>query len=398
MKVGHLTGSVSRKAGGPFHSVRNLAVTTAALGYEVTVFGLRDEFTEADLPAWGAVPVKLHSVLGPRGFGYSPGLVRSIAASGIDLLHVHGLWMYPSIASLRACRRLRIPCVISPHGMLDAWAVRNSAWRKKAATWLYEGAHLRNAACLRALCEPEAEAMRALGLQNAICIVPNGQKLPVDAPGQHACAGQGAPGGRKTLLSLSRLHPKKGLPDLLRAWAACRKTDPEAGDWALVIAGGDEGGHERVLRRLVLELVIEKSVGFAGPLFDGCKAQAFEHSSAFVLPSLSEGLPNAILEAWAWRRPVLMTPQCNLPEGFAEGAALRVDPNVESLTRGLRALFRMSDAEREEMGARGRRLVEERFSWPRVAQQMVGVYNWMLGTGPIPECLRESREASGQAA
>jgi poly(glycerol-phosphate) alpha-glucosyltransferase len=390
MKVGHLTGSVSRKAGGLFHSVRNLAIHTQNLGHQVTVFGLKDEFTEADLPAWGTVPVRAHRIVGPQGFGFSPGLIRSIETSRIDLLHVHGLWMYPSVASLSACRKRNIPCIISPHGMLDPWAVRNSAWRKKVAIWLYEGAHLRNAACLRALCESEAAAMRALGLRNAICIIPNGQKLPVDAPGKQVCVGQSLTGGRRALLSLSRLHPKKGLPDLLRAWASCQKTDPEAADWTLTVAGVDQNGHEGVLRRLVIELGIEKSVGFAGPLFNGCKAQAFERASAFVLPSLSEGLPNAILEAWAWRLPVLMTPQCNLPEGFAEGAAVRVDPNLESLNHGLRTLFRMSESEREQMGERGRRLVEERFSWPRVAERMVCVYNWKLGTGPRPDCVREA--------
>jgi poly(glycerol-phosphate) alpha-glucosyltransferase len=84
-----------------------------------------------------------------------------------------------------------------------------------------------------------------------------------------------------------------------------------------------------------------------------------------------------------------MTPQCNLPEGFAAGAAIKADPTVESLTCGLRTLFRMSDPERQHMGARGRRLVEEQFSWPQVARQMVSVYNWVLGSGPKPDCVRE---------
>jgi poly(glycerol-phosphate) alpha-glucosyltransferase len=164
----------------------------------------------------------------------------------------------------------------------------------------------------------------------------------------------------------------------------------EADGWTLVIAGEDEDRHELVLRRMIVELGIEDSVLLPGPLFNEKKASALEGAEAFVLPSFSEGLPNAVLEAWAWRLPVLMTPQCNLPEGFAEGAAVRVEPDAESLGVGLKTLFHMSDSEREEMGVRGWRLVEERFSWPRVAGQMVSVYNWMLGAGPRPDCVREA--------
>jgi poly(glycerol-phosphate) alpha-glucosyltransferase len=138
---------------------------------------------------------------------------------------------------------------------------------------------------------------------------------------------------------------------------------------------------------MVLELGVEKSVLLAGPLFDEKKVRALNRADAFVLPSLSEGLPVAVLEAWAWRLPVLMTPQCNLPEGFAEAAAIRVEPNVESLTHGLRTLFRMSESERDEMGRRGQRLVEGRFSWRRAAEQTVSVYQWGCAAGPRPDCL-----------
>jgi poly(glycerol-phosphate) alpha-glucosyltransferase len=141
---------------------------------------------------------------------------------------------------------------------------------------------------------------------------------------------------------------------------------------------------------MATELGIAKSVLFTGPLFNGKKDNALRSAEAFVLPSYSEGLPVAVLEAWAYRLPVLMTPQCNLPEGFVEGAAIRVDANVESLSHGVRTLFRMSESERERMGARGRRLVEERFSWPRAAEQMVGVYQWVLGGGPRPDWVQQA--------
>jgi poly(glycerol-phosphate) alpha-glucosyltransferase len=196
--------------------------------------------------------------------------------------------------------------------------------------------------------------------------------------------------GRKVLLFLGRLHPKKGVPNLLRAWAVCQKTEHEATNWTLVVAGWDQDGHENLLKRMVAELGIADSVLFPGPLFDGTKSRALRRAQAFVLPSYSEGLPVAVLEAWAYGLPALITPQCNLPEGFVEGAAVKADPDVASLTQGLRALFAMGESEREQMGVRGRRLVEQRFSWPSVTKQMISVYEWVLGGGPRPDCVQEA--------
>jgi poly(glycerol-phosphate) alpha-glucosyltransferase len=94
-----------------------------------------------------------------------------------------------------------------------------------------------------------------------------------------------------------------------------------------------------------------------------------------------------VLEAWAYGLPVLMTRQCNLPEGQAAGAALMMEPDADSIAGTLRRLFSMSEAEREATGARGRLLVKERFQWRVIGQQMAAVYDWVLGTGPRPECI-----------
>ncbi len=94
-----------------------------------------------------------------------------------------------------------------------------------------------------------------------------------------------------------------------------------------------------------------------------------------------------VLEAWARAKPVLMTPACNLPEGFAAGAAMRIEPNAASLESGLRALFDMSHADRQIMGANGRTLAENKFTWRKVAGQMADVYAWILGGGSRPDCV-----------
>ena len=94
-----------------------------------------------------------------------------------------------------------------------------------------------------------------------------------------------------------------------------------------------------------------------------------------------------MLEAWSHGLPVLMTEACNLPEGFAAGAALPIGADRAGIAAGLRRLFALSDAERRAMGARGRALVRARFTWASVGERMTSVYDWVLGGGPPPPCV-----------
>jgi poly(glycerol-phosphate) alpha-glucosyltransferase len=300
--------------------------------------------------------------------------------------------------------------------MLDRWALNNSKWKKRVAAFLYEDRHLHEAACIRALCDSEAESIRAYGLRNPICVIPNGVELPgmlenskVESGKWKLAFGE----GRKVLLYLGRLHPKKNLGALLKGWAEIRKSKVEGGkseQWLLAIAGWDQGWHEDELKRLAGELGLSfaeagtaastaltsdlglsTSVAFLGPQFGADKDECYRACDAFILPSLSEGLPMTVLEAWSYAKPVLMTPECNLPEGFAAGAALRIGTNANEIADGLKQLFEMNDGDRKAIGERGRALVAEKFSWLQIGEQMRAVYEWVLGGGAPPEAVERGK-------
>jgi glycosyltransferase involved in cell wall biosynthesis len=369
----------SRSAGGLFDAVRNLALEMEEQRrYSTSVVGLDDPSAELDRPLWGRIETTAMRVRGPHAFGYAPDLSRTLRSKNPDLIHVHGLWMYPSVAANHWSRSGK-PYVVSPHGMLDPWALENSRWKKRAAGAIYENRHLRGAACLHALNHAEADAIRAYGLSSPICMIPNGVELP-EKPRKSDVR------ETNTLLYLGRLHPKKGLTMLIQAWATVRKA-AEATGWRLAVAGWDQNGHRSVLEALASNLGASSTISFPGPQFGEAKAEYFRTASAFILPSLSEGLPISILEAWSWGLPAVLTPQCNLPEGHQAGAAIVVESTVESIVAGLNRLFSMSNGEREAMGALGRRLVEDKFQWSQVARQMTEVYDWILGFGPQPACV-----------
>ena len=359
MKIVYLMSSLSRANGGVSESVRRLAQAVART-QEVGVVGLRDTYTEADRPLWSPLQPRDLPVCGPRSFGYATGFLDAIEAEQPEVAHAAGLWMYPSVAQRTWSRRRGRPYLISPHGMLDDWALKNSAWKKKLAGCAFERRHLTGAACLHALCAAEADAIRAYGLTNPICVIPNGVDLPGDTSALPPPAWRAQ--GRRTLLFLGRLHPKKGLVPLLQAWAKARPSG-----WQLVIAGWDQGGHQAELERLAQQHALTREIIFAGPLHGADKAAAYAHADAFILPSFSEGLPMTVLEAWSHRLPVLMTDACNLPEGFSAGAASRITTDPAALADDLARFCARSDTELEAVGENGRALVARDFNWDRIA-------------------------------
>jgi poly(glycerol-phosphate) alpha-glucosyltransferase len=388
VRAGLLTAHLSRSGGGIFTSVRQFArLLDAEPGIEVDIFG--PARAGKDLSEWTPLLPRTEPPVGPKFFSYAPGLVRRLTDGDLDLVHLHGLWMHTSAACLAFTRRTGKPHLISPHGMLDPWALHNSGWKKRLAAGLFENANIRGAACLHALNAAEAASIRDYGFAGPVCVIPNGVDLPP--------AGQPPPAApwwtksdpnARTLLYLGRLHPKKGLPNLILAWSRLKPATRDG--WRLVIAGWDERGHQLALRRMATDLRIDATITFPGPVFGEDKKAAFHHCHGFILPSLSEGLPMVLLEAWACGKPVLMTPQCNLPEGFEAGAALRIQPREESIVEGLTHFLALDDASRERMGANGRALAGRRFSWPVIAREMAGVYRWLAKRGPEPASLAES--------
>jgi glycosyltransferase involved in cell wall biosynthesis len=187
-------------------------------------------------------------------------------------------------------------------------------------------------------------------------------------------------------LFLGRIHPKKGLRELLQAWALLKARSADvASTWRLAIAGWDDSGHLPELRRLVSTLSLEGDVIFPGPLFGEDKERALANAGAFVLPSFSEGLPMSVLEAWAYGRPAFITDACNLSEAFDGGAALLISTSPEALATELAQGLQRTDL--PEFGRRGRALIEARYTWRSIAASQAAVYRWMRDGGDPPDCV-----------
>jgi glycosyltransferase involved in cell wall biosynthesis len=297
-----------------------------------------------------------------------------------DGLHIHGIWDEHCVASGSLARSAGKPYIVSAHGMLERWAVQHKRVKKWLYSLLLERNNLRRAACLHALTKAEVEDYRRYGLTNPIAVIPNGVDVPRVANSELFLQAHPHLRGKRLILFLSRIHPKKGLNILCQAWRnVCRK----ASDAHLVLAGPDFENTRSSIEALVDQLGIGASVSFTGMLRDTMKWSALAAAELFVLPSYSEGFSVAVLEAMGMAVPVVISRPCNFPEVAEAGCGLVIESNAHGLEDALTVLLNGNRSDLVRMGHRGRELVEARYTWPAVGKQLTEVYEWVLG-GPEP--------------
>ena len=178
---------------------------------------------------------------------------------------------------------------------------------------------------------------------------------------------------------MSRINPKKGLPMLLDAWA---KVAPA--DWRLVIAGNDDSNHLSVVERKIRELRLADKVSVAGPLFGEAQETAYRNADLFVLPSYSENFGIVVAEALGYGIPVLTTTGCPWQELQKHNCGWWVEPSPAGIEAGLSEALCIKNEELSSMGVRGRKLVEEKYQWPGIAERMLVFYEWIRNGGKQP--------------
>ena len=362
-RIGLLTAAASRLGGGVFEAVVIQADLIRRLGGEPVIVALADRFSAEDRLRFGASEVIHVPVIGPARIGFAPQLIDRLLAARLDCLHLHGIWMYPSHAARRWREKTGRGSIISPHGMLDPWITTRGRWKKALARYGYERAAWRAASRFHALTRREAaDIAHESGRQDSL-IIPNAA-APISPSVTQARAPR--------LLFLSRIHPKKNLRPLIAAWRELAAANALPADAGLTLAGWGEPDDVAALEMLLRDA--PPSLQFIGPCFGADKAHVLAQSRFVILPSLSEGLPMALLEAWAAGTPTLQSSACNLPDGFAAGAALDCGVERASIKAALIRALAMPDGEWLAMARAAQGLASGPFSGERVAQQWGEAY------------------------
>jgi glycosyltransferase involved in cell wall biosynthesis len=296
-------------------------------------------------------------------------------------VHIHGIWQEHCLFGAQAARSLHKPYVISAHGMLDPWALRNKGWKKRLYSALIERRNVTDAACLHALTAREAEEYRSFGADGPVAVIPNGVRVPHSIEPSLFFKSFPELKGKRILLYLSRLHFKKGLDLLCRAWKNAGHTD----DHHLVLAGPDFEDTRQRLEEMISELGVGRSITFAGMLKDEHKWAALAACDAFILPSRSEGLSVAVLEAMAMGRPVIVTSRCNVPEVATHSCGWTTEPDQEDVTETLREYFAAGPETLLRMGENGKRVAKKVYTWESVGRRISDVYRWLAAGARVSE-------------
>ena len=380
LRICQVVPSLENAAAGTTACVTRLSQSLAALGtpVELVSTGIAEERREG-LLRMRTFAVDLARVPVVGQLYLSRALLGHLAqeAAGGSVLHSNGLWLMPNVYPAWVARRHRVPLVTSPHGMLAPAALRYSASKKRLFAALLQRRALAAADCLHATSKQEFEEIRAYGLNAPVAIVPNGIDVP--PPALQASP----PGGMRTMLYLGRIHPIKGLHQLLSAWAMVTGAHP---DWRLRVVGPSQGGHGAALAAQASQLGL-RNVSFEEGIFGAAKDAAYRDADVFVLPSLNENFAMVVAEALANGTPVIATKGTPWQGLETHGCGWWTDHGAAPIAAALGAAMAMPRAELRLMGARGREWMLRDFSWDRIAREMQGVYLWCKDGGEPPACV-----------
>lgn len=380
MKILLTIGGLAPEHGGPSQTVPALARALARTGASVELLACESSAGQRapGLAELDGVQTKLLPVVN-RELRWRAGgndFFREIQAASRAVaecvIHDNGLWLPTNHAVAAAARIARRPLMISPRGMLTSWAKRHRGFKKWVAWHLYQRRDLSGAQALHATSSGEADGIRLLRAAPPVAIVPNGVELP---PWQELPPPSD---GRRTLLFLSRVHPVKGLMNLVAAWARCRPSG-----WKVVLAGRDEQGHKAQLQAALRQAGVADDFEFTGEVEPARRWDVYRSGDVFVLPSLSENFGLAVAEALACGLPVITTHGTPWEAVSRAGCGWWVAAEPDALGEALQAATGLTDAARRAMGRRGRALVAREFGWDQVATRMLAAYQALLNGTPL---------------
>lgn len=316
--------------------------------------------------------------------------LRNLSKHKIPMIvHGHGVWHPVNHWAASFARHNNIPLVLHPRGMLEEWSLQQKKFKKKLAMLAYQHSDLKLCSLFIATAESEYESIRRLGLKAPVAIIPNGVSLSI-ADQLASNSFEIKTNRTRRILFLSRIHPIKGLLNLLEAWKLANLKG-----WMLEIAGPDEAGHLQDVLSRIEALNISDSVRYIGEKSSNEVSHVYRNADLFVLPTFSENFGVVIAEALSHGIPVVTTKGTPWSDLEKYNCGWWVDIGVDPLVVALQSAAALSDEQRRQMGLRGRDYVQ-RYNWKDIALKTIAVYRWLLGNDYRPDCIKLDQMALGE--
>ena len=371
MKILSFISSLDLNGGGPSRSVPMLVKGLAELGVDVTLMTIRS--TNMNIHALEGTTAKL-KVLEPS-FSRKE-IAQYLKSEKFNLIQIQSMWDWPYHKVMVEARKLGIPYIVTPRGMLEPWSLSQKKWKKKLAWWLYQRNDVQKSVCVFTTAKMEADHVGNLGITTRKAVIPNG--IETDS---YPCK-TSIDVVNKQVLFLSRVHVKKGIEILFDAW---KRIHSEFADWQLFVVGNGEDEYIQSLENRLERLGLKDSIRILPPVFGNDKTRIYQESALFCLPSFSENFGLVIAEAMSCGTPVITTTNCPWDILTETNTGWCIDLSVDNLERAFREALSMSPAELYDMGQRASKLIRDNFDYRIVARKTLCLYEWLLGGGNKPE-------------
>jgi len=361
MRILRCITSINPADGGPIEGIHRMTPELEALGHQVEIVCMDDP----NAPWVINAPCKVHA-LGPALFRYRyvskliPWLCQH--AKNYDVVIVHGLWQFHGYAVRHALKKSGVPYFVYPHGMLDPWFKREYPL-KHLKKWLYwpwaEYRVLRDAQAVLFTCDEERRlARQSFWLYDCReeVVAYGTAPSPEDKASALEAFENAFPAlkGKRILLFLSRLHEKKGVDMLIRAFGNLLHENPSLQPQPHLVIAGPPSDEDflKYLQDLAWSCCPGGSITFTGMLCGKVKWGALHAAEAFILPSHQENFGIAVVEAMACGLPVLISDKVNIwREIIRDEAGLAESDTYEGVCRLLQRFYALSDTKRSRMGA-----------------------------------------------
>lgn len=364
MRILHVIAGI-RKIAGTSVFVCELAREQVKLGHQVDVVH-EEEWRTDNYPLDERV-----RLIGKKSF------LKTLDVREYDVVHIHGLWKWMLHIFTKLAVKRGWPIVWSPHGSITPWAMKFKAWKKIPAWWLWQKWDVDKAKLLHVTAPIEEKYMRDYGFLQTCVIAPLGVCVRDKNLSEKR---------EKVLLFVSRIHHKKGLDMLFRAMAV--PLEPPANTqmldafdvnhWKLRIVGPDENNYMAELKVLAQSLGISDRVEFVGPKMGEDLFKEYRTAELFILPTYSENFGSVVIESLSFGVPVICTKGAPWQELEDYKCGWWPDIGVVPLRNALEKATSLTSEERKEMGERGRRLVEEKYTWEGVCKTVMRGYDSIL--------------------
>ncbi len=375
MKILSFISSLDINDGGPSRSVPMLVKGLAELGVDVTLMTICSENMNVHALEGTTAKLKLLKPSFSRGE-----IAQYLKDEKFHLIQIQSMWELPYHKVMVEARRLGIPYIVTPRGMLEPWSLSQKKWKKKLAWWLYQRNDVQKSVCVFTTAKKEAEHVSELGVTTCKAVIPNGietSSYPCKTSVDHV---------KKQVLFLSRLHVKKGIEILFDAW---KRIHADYSDWRLLVVGNGEIEYIQSLENRMESLGLKYSIKILPPVYGNDKIRLYQESALFCLPSFSENFGMVIAEAMSCGTPVITTTNCPWDILNETNTGWCVNLSVDNLEYALRKALSMNPTKLYDMGQRASQLIYDNFDYRSVTRKTLSLYEWLLNGGKKPAFVYE---------